>query len=103
MLIILGLIFIFGCYFVYVNIMNNNASRGGNHTDQYLVEDEGIYEDDTFQEYQEYEEEEEEVDDDYMNQSFYDDTSYDTDSYDTQDTMHDEDTYRSFFSDEERY
>ena len=83
--------------------VNNKSTQKSNPNNQYLVEDDGIYEDDTYQEYQEYEEEQEDVDYAYQQQDFYDDASYDTDSYDTHDTMYDEDTYRSFFSDEERY
>lgn len=105
MLIVLGLIFAWGCYLFYVKVLNNNnSSQQVNPTNQYMVEDDGVYEDDTYIEYQEYEEEEEQedIDFEYQNQDFYDDASYDTDSYDTHDTMY-EDTYRSFFSEEERY
>ena len=76
--------------------------KGGNPTNQYLVEDDGIYEDDTYQEYQEYEEEEE-MDYDFQHQDYYEDDAYETDPYDDNSNMYDEDTYRSHFSEEERY
>ena len=106
MLIVLGLVFAWGCYLFYVKVLNNNSSQQVNPTHPYRVEDDGIYEDDSYIEYQEYEEEEEyleeeeDIDFEYQNQNYYDD---DTDSYDSHDTMYDEDTYRSFFSEEERY
>ena len=102
-MLVFGLLFIFVCGVAYVYILNNKSVQGGNPTNQYLVEDDGIYEDDTYQEYQEYEEEQEDVDYAYQQQDFYDDTTYDTDSYNDNSTMYDDDTYRSHFSDEERY
>ena len=102
-MLVFGLLFIFVCGVAYVHILNNKSVQSGNPSNPYLVEEDGIYEKDTYQEYQEYEEEQEDVDYAYQQQDFYDDASYDTDSYDTHDTMYDEDTYRSFFSDEERY
>ena len=102
-MLVFRLIIVFLGVVFYVHVVNNNSTQKGNPNNQYLVEDDGIYEDDTYQEYQEYEEEQEDVDYAYQQQDFYDDASYDTDSYDTHDTMYDEDTYRSFFSDEERY
>ena len=102
-MLVFRLIIVFLGVVFYVHVVNNKSTQKGNPNNQYLVEDDEIYEDDTYHEYQEYEEEQEDVDYAYQQQDFYDDASYDTDSYDNHDTMYDEDTYRSFFSDEERY
>ena len=101
-MLVFGLLFIFVCGVAYVHILNNKSVQSSNPTNQYMVEDDGIYEDDTYQEYQEYEEEEEE-DYEYQHQDYYDDDAYETDPYDDNSNMYDEDTYRSHFSEEERY
>ena len=103
MLVFWGLFFILGAALIYINIVNAQSSQRNDHSNQYIVEDEGIYDDDSFQEYQEYEEEQEEEDYEYPQSDFYEDTTYETDSYEDNSTMYDDDTYRSFFSDEERY
>ena len=79
-MLVFGLLFIFVCGVAYVHILNNKSVQGGNPTNQYLVEDDGIYEDDTYQEYQEYEEEEE-MDYDFQHQDYYEDDAYETDPY----------------------
>ena len=102
-MLVFGLIIVFLGVVFYVHVVNNKSTQKGNPANQYLVEDDGIYEDDTYQEYQEYEEEQEVIDYAYQQQDFYNDTTYDTDSYNDNSTMYDDDTYRSHFSDEERY
>ena len=101
-MLVFGLLFIFVCGVAYVHILNNKSVQSGNPSNPYLVEDDGIYEDDTYQEYQEYEEEEE-MDYDFQHQDYYEDDAYETDPYDDNSNMYDEDTYRSHFSEEERY
>ena len=47
-MLVFGLLFIFVCGVAYVHILNNKSVQGSNPTNQYLVEDDGIYEDDTY-------------------------------------------------------
>ena len=101
-MLVFGLIIVFLGVVFYVHVVNNKSTQKGNPNNQYLVEDDGIYEDDTYQEYQEYEEEEE-MDYDFQHQDYYEDDDYETDPYDDNSNMYDEDTYRSHFSEEERY
>ena len=43
------------------------------------------------------------MDYDFQHQDYYEDDAYETDPYDDNSNMYDEDTYRSHFSEGERY
>mgnify|MGYP003460019023 CR=1 len=47
-MLVFGLLFIFVCGVAYVHILNNKSVQSGNPSNPYLVEDDGIYEDDTY-------------------------------------------------------
>ena len=87
-MLVFGLIIVFLGIVFYDHVVNNKSTQKGNPNNQYLVEDDGIYEDDTYQEYQEYEEEEE-MDYDFQHQDYYEDDAYETDPYDDNSNMYD--------------